>query len=67
MDIIQYNNPTFSHYSSALMCSMPPVYRISYDYDEEGLPVREYRRTEYSEEVQVFDYTYRTWNRQNII
>jgi hypothetical protein len=57
-DIIQHNNPTYSNYYTAFMCSLPPEYHITYDYDEAGLPLREYRQSGYSEHIQVSDYIY---------
>jgi hypothetical protein len=42
-DIIQGNNPTYSYYYSITMSSLPPQFQYSYDYDDEGLPLKEYR------------------------
>lgn len=43
VDIIQGNNPTYSYYYNAAM-SMPPYqYEFIYDYDNTGLPIKEYR------------------------
>ena len=42
-DIIQGNNPTYSYYYSISMSAFPPQYEFSYDYDDTGLPIKEYR------------------------
>lgn len=39
-DIKQVNNPVYSSYSNIIMSSLPPEYKISYEYNVEGLPVK---------------------------
>lgn len=59
VDIIQGNNPTYSYYYNINMSMFPPQYVFTYDYDNTGLPIKEYR-----EELQeygvssVFEYEY---------
>jgi hypothetical protein len=43
IDVIQKNNPTYYYYYMSIMSSFPPEFNSSYEYDEEGLPVKEYR------------------------
>ena len=39
-DIKQVNNPVYSSYFNLVMSSLPPEYKISYEYNAEGLPVK---------------------------
>ncbi len=58
IDLVQINNPTYVYFANALMCSGPVEYDAAYDYDENGLPLKEYRNyigRSYADEF-TFDY-----------
>lgn len=42
-DIVQKNNPTYVYYYLAFSSMIHPEYNISYEYDDAGYPVKEYR------------------------
>jgi hypothetical protein len=58
-DIIQGNNPTYSYYYNISMSAYPPQYEFSYDYDDTGLPITEFRKN-VNDPVSsnIFDYKY---------
>ena len=53
VDMTRYNNPVLLYHSLAIMCSLPREIHISYEYDEEGYPVKEFR------DNREFEYVYR--------
>jgi len=58
-DIIQGNNPTYSYYYNINMSVFPPQYEFSYDYDDTGLPIKEYReKVQELSSSNIFDYEY---------
>jgi hypothetical protein len=58
-DIIQGNNPTYSYYYNISMSALPPKYEVSYDYDDTGLPIKEYReRVQEPRSSNIFEYEY---------
>jgi len=58
-DIIQGNNPTYSYYYNINMSAFPPQYEFSYDYDDTGLPIKEYReKVQELSSSNIFDYEY---------
>lgn len=59
MDIVQGNNPTSFYYYNAIMSSFPPEYEITYEYDKDGLPLKEYRkRLSHPLGTSVYEYKY---------
>jgi YD repeat-containing protein len=59
VDIIQGNNPTYFYYYNIVMSSLPPEYASTYDYDNTGLPIKEYREhLNGTGGSNVFDYEY---------
>ncbi len=60
VDIVQTNNPVYVYYGNALMCSGPLEYDATFDYNNDGLPLSEYRsKTGYSG-TDVFTYVYQS-------
>lgn len=58
-DITQGNNPTYSYYYNIIMSSFPPQFEITYDYEQTGLPIKEYRKQlQHLQGTTVFDYEY---------
>lgn len=58
-DIIQGNNPVYSYYYNISMSAFPPQYESSYDYDNTGLPLKEYReQVQELKSSNIFDYQY---------
>ena len=59
MDITQSNNPVYSYYYNISMSSFPTQYEYSYDYDDTGLPVKEYReKIQELSSSNIFEYEY---------
>jgi hypothetical protein len=59
-DIIQGNNPTYSYYYNISMSALPPQYECSYNYDDTGLPIKEYReKGQEPRSSNSFEYEYR--------
>lgn len=59
LDIFQGNNPTSTYYYNAIMSSFPPQFEMTYDYDNFGLPIKEFRKQlNYPIGESVFEYTY---------
>lgn len=59
VDIIQGNNPTYSYYYNIFMSMFPPEFDFTYDYDNTGLPIKEYRKGFKGQGVSnVFEYGY---------
>jgi hypothetical protein len=58
-DIIQGNNPTYSYYYNINMSMFPPQYEFSYDYNDTGLPIKEYReKLQEQSSLNIFEYEY---------
>lgn len=59
VDIVQGNNPTYFYYYNICMSMFPPQYEFAYDYDNTGLPIKEYRkRLQEFGGSSVFEYEY---------
>jgi hypothetical protein len=59
VDIIQGNNPTYSYYYHITMSMFPPQFKFSYDYDNTGLPIKEYRENLQGQSVSnILEYEY---------
>jgi hypothetical protein len=58
IDLTQINNPTYVYFENALMCSGPVEYDAAYDYDENGLPLKEYRTYKGHSDADEFTFDY---------
>lgn len=58
VDLVQINNPTYVYFENALMCSGPVEYDAAYDYDGNGLPLKEYRTYKGRSNTDEFTYNY---------
>lgn len=58
IDVVQINNPTYVYFGNALMCSGPVEYDAAYDYDGNGLPLKEYRAYKGRSNADEFTYNY---------
>ncbi len=58
VDFVQANNPVYVYYSNSLMCRGPVEYDATFEYDTNGLPLKELRTYKGSSQTDVFTYQY---------
>ncbi|MBN2214332.1 MAG: hypothetical protein JW723_08810 [Bacteroidales bacterium] len=59
VDMVQSNNPTYSYFGNALMCMGPVEYDATFEYDDNGLPLVEYRSHKGRSDTHEYTYNYR--------
>jgi hypothetical protein len=65
VDVVQINNPTYSYHFESIMSMYPPEYNSTYVYDEDGLPVKEFRQFKHTDEPRILSYEYSARNPVN--
>lgn len=58
IDLVQANNPEYVYYSNALMCRGPIEYDATFEYDTNGLPLKEYRTYKGNPDIDEFNFNY---------
>ena len=58
VDLVQANNPEYVYYSNALMCRGPIEYDATFEYDNNGLPLKEYRTYAGNSNMDEFTFNY---------